>query len=171
MKLKAGDKIKMLKDCDDGTFKAGEIFTILGKCGSCWTVFNEISGYRFNISRALDEFELYTPQAPAFLVNDIVQAYGYKGFVTAITDVIQVSLETDDGRKHPFFNLDGKLAPWHKEPTLKLIERPVKEVSFEGVVKHTNSIGDKVYLPMSMEDNAKLTPFADKEVIVTVKLK
>jgi hypothetical protein len=64
-----------------------------------------------------------------FKVGDAVEAFGVRGLVSRIgsgdTLPVFVELETEDTDR---FTKDGRAYSWHKEPSLKLIERPKRKV-------------------------------------------
>ncbi len=72
-----------------------------------------------------------------FEVGDIVEAYRVRGKVDEIDsdpNNLYPVLVWFDSLYSDCFTLDGKTRSWHKEPSLKLIERPKKKVtgSFDG---------------------------------------
>jgi hypothetical protein len=63
-----------------------------------------------------------------FKVGDIVEAFGFRGAVTDVHDDGTVNVYFGAIRKSENFYSTGHLFRWHKEPSLKLIERPKKKV-------------------------------------------
>ena len=68
-------------------------------------------------------------------VGDIVEWCGIKGKVDSIGNYMKVHFYVDgiadnliDWGPQYTFNKDGKQFDWHKEPSLKLIERPKQKV-------------------------------------------
>lgn len=76
-----------------------------------------------------------------FQIGDIVEAFGVRGSVV-IPENDYVKVEFNDVGFVNFFYPDGRYCEWHKEPSLKLIERPKKMVRKEVDVKlsHINSL-------------------------------
>lgn len=64
-----------------------------------------------------------------FQVGDIVTAFGLKGKVISIksSSLYNIIVDFEEGPQEAF-STDGKEMLWHKEPSLKLIERPKKKV-------------------------------------------
>lgn len=63
-----------------------------------------------------------------FQVGDKVSAFGVEGVVTRITDVVLFPIKVDfPDSINTSFTIDGRYLGWHKEPSLKLIERPKKK--------------------------------------------
>ncbi len=63
-----------------------------------------------------------------FQVGDNVEAWGCRGIVRGVhPQLIEVSFGGTDA--YIFFFSDGRFMDWHKEPSLKLIERPKKKVT------------------------------------------
>lgn len=74
-----------------------------------------------------------------FEVGDIVESFGVRGKVTKIHNPEEVTcpiVVVFDGMNVNYYTLDGKSEDWHKESSLKLIERPKKKVtrSFVGTI-------------------------------------
>lgn len=67
-----------------------------------------------------------------FKVGDIVEAFGVRGVVTKVLSngghPVLVDFERLPGEAEEEFTPDGRLFYWHKEPSLKLIERQKKKV-------------------------------------------
>jgi hypothetical protein len=83
----------------------------------------------------------------SFIVGDIVEAWGLRGEVTrtytAINKMEMVHVSIGGHGNHMFYS-DGRKVTWHKEPTLKLIER--KKVYKEVVMEcFGNVYGDMSY--------------------------
>ena len=175
MELKAGMKVRMLHNCYCGQFKEGDVLTLLSspdveeKTWFCEEKIFETNECIYIGAR--DKFEIVKNE---FQVGDVVEAFGLKGKVTAVkpegesfflsSDRLGVETLLEGGRR-VYFTHEGKGYPWHKEPSLKLIERPVKELTFEDKVKDHN-LGYGGYVV-----NSELTKFVGKEVTVTVKVK
>ena len=64
-----------------------------------------------------------------FMVGDLVETFGVRGEVVSITGGFHypVGVYFDNGHAS-YFTENGKDLDWHKEPSLKLIERPEKKV-------------------------------------------
>lgn len=62
-----------------------------------------------------------------FKVGDIVEAFGVRGVVKRIGShpIYPIDVELDFGSSETF-TIDGRGYLWHKTPSLKLIERPIK---------------------------------------------
>lgn len=98
------------------------------------------SGAYFNSSdnelnfllNCLDSFESpsgVSREEIKFQVGDKVSAFGVEGVVTRITDVVLFPIKVDfPDNINTSFTIDGRYLGWHKEPSLKLIERPKKKV-------------------------------------------
>lgn len=101
-----------------------------------------------------------------FKIGDTVEAYGCEGTVTAYYhDMVEVVMNSNS--QTLYFYFDGKVAIWHKEPSLKLISRPKKKVTktYTGylVINKENGVG-KIY---TTEDAAKV--FSDNgDIIVKI---
>ena len=75
-----------------------------------------------------------------FQIGDIVESHGVIGKIESINDPesdcypIVVVFDQDGIINISYYDLNGKSEAWHKEPSLKLIERPKKKVtgSFDG---------------------------------------
>lgn len=68
-----------------------------------------------------------------FRVGDKVRAFGWNGVVEQIelNDRYPVRVNLTDISRKETFDLGGKYAIWHKEPSLELIERPNKKAKIE----------------------------------------
>lgn len=91
----------------------------------------------------LDSFEspsVASKEEVNFQVGDKVSAFGVEGIVTRITDAAFFPIKVDfPDDINSSFTIDGRYLGWHKEPSLKLIERPKKKVKkykvlFKGTV-------------------------------------
>ena len=85
-----------------------------------------------------------------FQIGDIVESHGVIGKIESINDPesdcypIVVVFDQDGIINISYYDLNGKSEAWHKEPSLKLIERPKKKVtgSFDGYLFEDEK-GDK----------------------------
>lgn len=83
----------------------------------------ELERAKWGMIRKLNEVDMDKTE---FKVGDIVEAWGFSGQVmTIIPGSQRIKVDFGDGYYSTFY-LNGKLEPWHKEPSLKLIERPRK---------------------------------------------
>lgn len=98
-----------------------------------------------------------------FQVGDVCTYQGCEGVITAIdlrekTYPITAVFNEDEGQ-FGTFTLDGRHNIWHKEPSLKLIERPKKKVPktmYQAICRYPTSGG--LFYPVSLyrdEDHAK----------------
>lgn len=83
-----------------------------------------------------------------FKVGDVVEAFGCRGEVTRISpdDVYPVLVEFNGNDTHyDSFTTEGKSGVWHKEPSLKLIERPEEkiELTWSQIEKELNKFMDR----------------------------
>ena len=90
-----------------------------------------------------------------FEVGDIVEAYRVRGKVDEIDsdpNNLYPVLVWFDSLYSDCFTLDGKTRSWHKESSLKLIERPKKKVtrSFVGTILEANQ-GNKLIIDGHLE--------------------
>ena len=164
-KFKIGDKVKCLKNYPK-QFTKDKIYEIIESSNLlCYIKADDLGTYN---SWVADNFELVS-HAPAFLKGDIVEACGIRGvvdFVNPDTDSRFPVNVTFDNEENDFFTAEGKTLPWHKEPTLKLVERPAPptEVTFETTILNWDGA-------TAAATDKNLKPFLGKQVIVTVKLK
>lgn len=68
-----------------------------------------------------------------FQVGDIVEAFGVRGEIISLENspsypILVKFYDTGTFWNKAAFIIDGKFEDWHKEPSLKLIERPKKKV-------------------------------------------
>lgn len=89
-----------------------------------------------------------------FEVGDEVEAFGVMGVVKHIYDstnefAIQCRFEYGETFRNLAFMKDGRLQPWHKTPSLKLIKRKPKPLNFEMLVQWS---GPKSMPTKSMRD-------------------
>jgi len=72
-----------------------------------------------------------------FKVGDKVSAFGVEGEVISLDEKnnYPITVEFDDDHLS-FFMIDGRASAWHKEPSLKLIERPKKKVKKKFYLGH-----------------------------------
>lgn len=174
MERKSGQKYRMLEDCFYNHFKKGDVLTLDGKSSNnniTWFCVEKNKwGTGCIINFDVDLYELVETQD--FQVGDVVEAFGVKGIVTNIDytlSMFPVCVSFD--QKPMRFMSDGKYLDWNKAPTLKLLERPVKEVTFETTVIKNGWNETDCQLLQNKITGKLLTPFSDKEVVVTVKLK
>ncbi len=108
-----------------------------------------------------------------FKIGDIVEAFGLRGEIVGIKTegffVInsEFSIEVlfnkgTESAMRQYFLSDGRKESWHKDASLKFIERPVKEITYETNLSKFS--GD--FLEAILKNK-----LLDKDVIVTVKLK
>lgn len=107
-------------------------------------------------------FEL-VESVPMFMVGDIVEAFGVRGVVETLKNS-NVGVRFFDNNFQVFY-FDGKAAQWHKTPSLKFIERPLKEVTFNARV-YAGGLNTGM-----LENISELKTFVGKNVEVTVKVK
>lgn len=83
-----------------------------------------------------------------FKVGDIFDWCGIRGTVLNIEEKHQYGLYTrlENGLDYTF-TLDGKLHRWHKEPTIKLIERPEVPEITKRIVKKYNVLYKRISEP------------------------
>lgn len=167
MERKSGQKYLMLKDCFCEHFKKGDVLTLDEKCSDNNIIWFCVEKNKWGTGCVInfdnDLCELVETQN--FQLGDVVEAFGLKGVVDNITDTIYPIQVLWENNASDTFTREGKLDTHHKEPSLKLLERPVKEVSFECELK--SNTGNN-YVSIHSHD---LNQFIGKEVVVTVKLK
>lgn len=109
-----------------------------------------------------------------FKVGDIVEAFGLRGeivgiktegfFVVSREFCIEVLFNKGtESAMRQYFLSDGRKESWHKEESLKFIERPVKEITYE---TNLDKFSGEDFLETILKNK-----LLDKDVIVTVKLK
>jgi hypothetical protein len=103
-----------------------------------------------------------------FKVGDIVEAFGVRGGVhTICRDEPKVCVKFDVSGGYVYFCSSGHLEPWHKEPSLKLIERPRKTKKVKVWVnvyadKHTSLHG---YFHASKQDAETATRCSERHAV------
>ncbi len=72
-----------------------------------------------------------------FKKDDIVEAFGVRGVVTTtenpIHEIYPIEVKFDKGLRYINFMTDGRSSEWHKIASLKLVERPKKELESKPV--------------------------------------
>lgn len=169
MKFKAGDKVKCVSDNYHYVDK-GEIYTISSTSNSGRLVFRTVKEHTSHEYNP-DNFELVEEptqaSVPQFQVGDIVEAFGVRGKVLEIRDDLVygviVCFECENNSFQLMFQMNGIYEGWHKTPSLKLIERPPKEITFESVVNDGELFHANIF-------DEKLNPYINKKVSVTIKV-
>lgn len=123
-------------ECDDGHYKSYyERIKIISKVEE--GVFRLIDNYGGRLSLSVATLIHYPSikdrllsAAGGFQVGDKVRAFGCDGVVRCTkASYSSYKVEVDfDNIKGICFTSDGRYMDWHKEPSLILIERPVKKV-------------------------------------------
>ena len=108
-----------------------------------------------------------------FKVGDIVEAFGLRGVVTSSNNPIGNALFVEfKSGEATWFRTDGTLKHWHKEPSLKLIERPKKKVKKERTVWINVYPDNKQIIHPSYEvANGLLIPGSYKERLACIETK
>jgi hypothetical protein len=63
-----------------------------------------------------------------FKVGDKVRAFGCDGVVTSVNSSSAYPVHAEFHEFRTCFTTDGRLNGWHKEPSLFLVERPIKKI-------------------------------------------
>ena len=127
--FKVGDKVKFVSREDIPDMTYGKVYTVEGTYVDMIKVIDDAEESHRVFSK---RFELVEESQPfEFRVGDIVEFAGCRGKVAKISKSFErslfVELDMHDTIAVERFHLDGRQSRWHKEPLLKLIERPKKK--------------------------------------------
>lgn len=98
-----------------------------------------------------------------FQVGDVVEAFGVEGVVSEIDDNephYPLLVKFPNGEQD-YFAISGKYISWHKEPSLKLIERPKKKVlktMYQAICKYLT--GPRFYITDSLYEDEEMAALA-----------
>jgi len=101
-----------------------------------------------------------------FKVGDIVEAFGVCGIIIAEHGKI-MTIQLDGVTGTDSFLKDGRAADWHKEPSLKLVERPkkkVKKILYPAIFKASDT-SNKFFMTSTLFDSLESAKSMDTSFI------